>query len=380
MTLVSDYQPLRSLGDEWLRFAAVECTQDPLYVQICRVVAESPELLGLCMLTRPEQRRPNLLLAAIHERVLAGVPHALRDYFPSVGGSRAPDAALSAALHDFVARQQDQIVAQLRGRHTQTNEIGRCAVLWPVLAHIAQAARGAPLALLDVGSSAGLNLGVDAYTVRYQRAGGELLTVGKPGNEVAQVHCDLRGDEQALCDLVVSGAGWRLAHRLGLDPMPVDVHDAVATRWLQACVWPCDTVRQQRLGLALGMARQRGWLVQRTGASSVEAIHTWLDGLPRTVQPVVLNSWVLCYFSDQERAQHEQAMTDLVRRRGVVWVSAEAPALRPKGLALPVAPPHDPKGATLWCQVSRFEAALAQRALAWSHPHGAWLQWLGQAM
>ena len=41
----------------------------------------------------------------------------------------------------------------MRTRATQTNEAGRCAILLPVLAALPQ-----PLALLDVGASAGLCL------------------------------------------------------------------------------------------------------------------------------------------------------------------------------------------------------------------------------
>ena len=377
MTHDSDADVLQTLADEWRRFSAVECTQDTLYVAICSLVAQSSDLLGLCLQTRPEQRRPNLLLAAIHERVLAGESHALSDYFPSVGGQRAPDAELGATLRDFVAQQQGPISAHLRHRHTQTNEIGRCVALWPVLAHIAQESGGAALALLDVGSSAGLNLGVDAYTLCYHCGGASVHVGGAPRTDVPLLRCELRGERSPLDGLGEPVGGWRLSHRLGLDPMPVDVRDTDATRWLQACVWPCDLVRQQRLVLALELARQHGWQVQQTSPSCIEAIHTWLDGLPSAVQPVVLNSWVLCYFSDQERARHEQAMIDLVRQRGVVWVSAETPSLRPTDMALPATPPHDSKGATLWCQVSHHAGEVRQRALAWSHPHGAWLQWLG---
>ncbi|MBK9237177.1 MAG: DUF2332 domain-containing protein [Rhodoferax sp.] len=301
----------------------------------------------------------------------------LSDYFPSVGGQRAPDAELGATLRDFVAQQQGPISAHLRHRHTQTNEIGRCVALWPVLAHIAQESGGAALALLDVGSSAGLNLGVDAYTLCYHCGGASVHVGGAPRTDCRCCVASCVGSaarSMGCANLPVAGA---LSHRLGLDPMPVDVRDTDATRWLQACVWPCDLVRQQRLALALELARQHGWQVKQTGPSCIEAIHAWLDGLPSAVQPVVLNSWVLCYFSEQERARHEQAMIDLVRQRGVVWVSAETPSLRPTDMALPATPPHDSKGATLWCQVSHHAGEVRQRALAWSHPHGAWLQWLG---
>jgi len=79
------------------------------------------------------QARPNLLLAALHERVLAGVPHDLAAYYPSVGGERAPDAALADSLHRFVRAERPRLLEHLRLRSTQTNEIGRCAVLWPAL-------------------------------------------------------------------------------------------------------------------------------------------------------------------------------------------------------------------------------------------------------
>ena len=50
----------------------------------------------------------------------------------------------------------------MRVRATQTNEAGRCAVLLPVLAALPQ-----PLALLEVGASAGLCLYPDRYAYRY---------------------------------------------------------------------------------------------------------------------------------------------------------------------------------------------------------------------
>src|SRR6185503_14917277 len=106
-----------ALARLFTHFADREVTGDPLYVALCRHVAAQPDLLALMQHAPPTQRVPNLLLAAVHERVLAGVSHDLRAYFPSAGGTRAPDAALPA--------------------------------------------------LFDFGSSAGLNLGVDGYRYDY---------------------------------------------------------------------------------------------------------------------------------------------------------------------------------------------------------------------
>ena len=83
-----------ALAKHFSYFADHEVTDDPLYVALCRHVAARPDLLELMQHAPPTQRVPNLLLASVHDRVLAGVPHALREYFPSAGGTRAPDAAI----------------------------------------------------------------------------------------------------------------------------------------------------------------------------------------------------------------------------------------------------------------------------------------------
>ena len=59
-----------------------------------------------------------------------------------------------------------------------------------------------------------------------------------------------------------------------------------------------------------------------------------------------------------------------MRERGLLWLSAEAASLRPPGLAEPPPPPET--AATLWTLQGRDGA----RALAWSHAHGRWVQWL----
>ncbi|CAN5220470.1 DUF2332 domain-containing protein [soil metagenome] len=350
---------------QFRKFAAVECPQDPLYVAICQAVADAPALLALMDHAPPTQARPNLLLAALHERVLAGVEHPLAAYYPSVGGERMPDAALPALLLDFAQREQTALIAHLRQRSTQTNEIGRCAVLWPALAHIAALAGGKNLALLDFGSSAGLNLGVDGYCYDYGRFSlGAPAATGRP-----QVACDWRGEPPA------ASTAWRLVSRLGLDVAPVDLQDEAAARWLRACVWPHDRERAQRLDLAIACAQAARWQVLQAD-DGLAAVEAWLDALPADLQPVLFNSWVLAYFEPPALAQFQAQVARWVRERGLVWLSAEAPALRPPGLALP---PPDGSGesATLWSlQWADDGGQMQQTALAWSHPHGRWLHWL----
>ncbi|MEO6407717.1 MAG: DUF2332 domain-containing protein [Burkholderiaceae bacterium] len=343
---------------------------DALYAALCRQVAARPDWLAMLWRAPPGQQLPNLWLAALHERILGGIAHPLAAYFESVGGTRAPDAALADAFADFVAQEQAAMLASIATRSTQTNEIGRCAVLWPALCHIAQASGGRDLALLDFGCSAGLNLGVDRYAY----------------GEVESTESLHEATDDAIPHLVCRRVGPvalpsvnpapRIVERLGIDPAPVDVNGADALRWLRACIWPGDHARQRRLLEAAALARREGWAVRRE-ADCLAAIEPWLDALPHGVTPVVFHSWVLHYVDRDELGRHVTAMTALVRERGVQWLSAEGPHVRIAELDLP--PPfeseEDRVATTLWTLCSAPQGSVRFELLARSHAHGRWVEW-----
>jgi hypothetical protein len=240
-------------------------------------------------------------------------------------------------------------------------------VLWPALQHIATRLQAPALALADLGSSAGLNLGVDEYRYDY----GSFQLGAPPGPQRLLIRSRWEGAAPP------AATPWRLVQRLGLDPAPIDVADESAVRWLRACLWPHDLERAQRLEQALALARRRGCPVQRT-EEGLAALEGWLAGLPAGVRPVLFNSWVLAYFDTAALARLQAGVARLARERGLVWLCAEAPALRPPGLACPPLPPGEsPSSATLWSlQWAAADGRLQQQALAWSHPHGSWLRWL----
>ena len=363
-----------ALARHFTYFADHEVTGDPLYVALCRLVAARPDLLELMQHAPPTQRVPNLLLASVHDRVLAGVPHALREYFPSAGGTRAPDGSLAATFDDFIAAQREALCGLLATRSTQTNEIGRCAVLWPALAALAHRCGRARLALFDFGSSAGLNLGVDGYCYDYGA-----FTLGDASSDVPPIDCHVVGGRAELQG--VAAHTPQIVARIGVDPAPVDVRDDAQVRWLRACLWPYDRVRLVRFDQAVKAARQRGLHVQRRDDCAA-AIEPWLETVPAGVQPVVFNSWVLHYFDKAARAAHVQHMRELVQRRGIAWLSAEG-----AHIALGDTPPAEggdasvndeqlAKGSLWWLTLPCEGAAPITTLLARSHPHGRWVQWL----
>ena len=357
------------------RFAREESSQEPLYAALCAVAAQDERALALLAEAPPEQRKANLLLAALHERVLAGAAPELAAYYPSAGGERAVDDGLAAALRGCLVRQWPALVEHLRHGATQTNEVARCAAIWPALGAAARATGAHDLALLDVGCSAGLNLGVDRYPLRYRTDDGGWHARGAaPDGRAAEIESRWLGPAALPGD-----AGWRIALRHGLDPAPVDVNDPARLRWLQACLWPQDARRRERLDRAA--AQLQGLPVTLTQADDcIAAIEPWLASLPAGVQPVLLTSWVLYYFSAADLARLRATADRLARSHGLAWVCGELPALSARDREPPPVPELPPQesaaSATLWTLRHAAHGHIAERHLAWSHPHGRWLQWL----
>lgn len=361
-----------------LRAFAREHRPEALYAHLALLMAERPPALALLQAAPPTQRRSTLLFAAVHDRLLAlhasRAPRpALAAYYASLGGTRAPDAGLGAALDAFVEAEAAPLRDTIAQRTTQTNEVGRCAVLWPALAEIARQNGGRPLALFDFGCSAGLNLSVDAVHITYQHADGAPgFEAGSADEQAPRLQCRLLG-------LAPPVTPWHIGHRLGVDRAPVALDDERALRWLRACLWPGETARAERFERALALARAARHQVRAT-TDGVDALATWLHALPAGVTPVLFNSWVLAYFSPAELADHTARVLALVRDHGLAWLSAEDDERLAATTGLPAEPTRH-AGATgtptHWSLTTRdARGGVAGRLLARSHPHGEWLEWL----
>jgi hypothetical protein len=353
------------------------------YDTICRGVADDPDILALIGEAPVAQRRPNLLLAAVHFLLLSGVHHPLAAHYDTVvqaEGDRAapehratPDHDVVVDFTDFCLTHRSQLLELIAVRSTQTNEVGRCTALLPALSHIAMGyPPGQPLSLLDLGTSAGLNLLFDAYAYTYrQRSDGAVLHAGSDGSGV-QLECTVRSELSALPPLTLPP----IAGRIGIDAKPIDPTSDEEARWLLACVWPDNVGRFVRLREALATART---------TSTPAVIHRGdiVDDLPAvaaTIDPefplIIFHSWVAAYLSPDRQGELVQAVRDLSRSRPVHYVYAEAPRETP-GLPTPPSPVPVPPAkdglatALVW---SAADGAPPVR-LADMHHHGNWLQW-----
>ena len=315
------------------QFADRECKgYSDAYYQLALAVADDDEVIRF--LAPMPVIQPNLFFASI--QFLVG-----REHMPSTG----PE------LRTFLTRHRAQISDVMRSRRTQTNEVGRCAVLLPALPP-------GPLAIIEVGASAGLCLLLDEFSYDFGTA-----RVGVLSSPV-RLQCKLAGP------VPVPPTIPKIFWRHGLDSHPIDVRDDDAVRWLLSCVWADHHERRQRLDRAIELARREPPAI-RTG-DLVDGLPALLAEVPDDAHLVVFHSAVLSYVSADHRQAFAAVLASESKRRDVVWVSNEGQGIIPEIAAL--APPLNDLqfllGRTTFTHGRRHDELLGL-----AHPHGAELTW-----
>lgn len=315
-------------AERYRRFARTEARgRSALYEALCHGVAGDHQVLAFLGRLPPPKRQPTLLLAAVRY----------------CWGTQPDYQTFRAAVLDH----SEQVAATMLARRVQTNEVGRCATLLPVLARLPQ-----PLAILEVGTAAGLCLLLDRFG--YDYGGHRLRPEG--GQEPLVLPCRPIGPVPV--PQVVPTVAWRA----GIDIAPLDVADEADRAWLEALVWPGQAERLARLRSAMDLARADPPTVVR--ADLVEGLADLAADAPGHATLVVFHSAALGHLSEPEHAR----FAGEVARLGAVWLSNEGPTCLP-GIVPPAPAEGVPAG-------SHFVLGQGgRRALALAHPHGDWLAW-----
>ncbi|GII54938.1 hypothetical protein Pth03_33270 [Planotetraspora thailandica] len=299
-------------------FAATQCRgRSPVYETLSEGIADDDTLLDLLMATPGEQRRPSLLFAAVNLLLASDPGSALADYYPTHGGRRPVDGLLVPTFAAFCAEHRDELTRLLRSRSTQTNEIRRCVALRLGLDHVHRLWPG-PLALVEAGASAGLNLLVDRY--RYRVGGQEASSaVASP----VTITCEVRGSAPAG---QILGPVTEITRRLGIDRHPVDLADPIARAWLEAFIWPEQAGDLATLRGAIDLAVSAPAVTVVQGDATADTARL-LGELPGREPVVVFTATLLSYLDADARTAFVAQIEQAAARRPVAWVFAEAPGL-----------------------------------------------------
>ncbi len=226
--------------------------------------------------------RPNLLLAALrYSALIEGPAHPL--YAAVVHDPPDLDAVTPSALAGAIAPARGDFWQAVATRGMQTNETTR-AVAWMWPAHLlARAGVTRPLALVDLGASAGLNLIADRLPIPWtDELGSPLELTPRP---VVRV-------------------------RLGLDRAPVDVRGEDGVLWLRACVWAGDRAREERLELAIAEfgARAGGDDGPRLEACNLVDAPARLQAIDESLTVLAFQTIVRDYLSTKDLERYENGM------------------------------------------------------------------------
>jgi hypothetical protein len=284
-----------------LRWQAGWCERlgSPLYTAILEAAADDVEGAGPAWrLLAGREREPARsflalrLAGAVHRLVLMGRLPELAALYPSAGGhadiERAP-----ARFIEVLADHADEVHGYL-DRPVQTNEVGRCAGLIGGFLLVAQETQ-LPLAVFEVGASAGLNLRFDRYLY------------SAPGASWGDAQSPVRFDDAFASVTPPLETQLEVAERRGCDRNPLDPRAEEDRLTLMSYVWPDQSYRFELLRGALAIAARDDVVVERAGAA--EWAQAVLGERRSGVATVLFHSIVVQYLSPEEGSALHAAIT-----------------------------------------------------------------------
>ena len=335
------------------RFAADRCGDyAPLYAHLSSHIACDRGLLAIARHAGPGQSQPDLMLAAVHY-LLAGRPgSALTRFYATLEPDPAQPGGAFPHFRDFCLAHRDELAVLVGSKLVQTNEVRRCCYLYPAVLLAARLAAPAPLALIEVGASAGLNLCLDGYTYDYGTK-----TITRDPRSPLTLQCELRGGTPPPLALPAPPITWRA----GIDLNPLDPLNPGDAAWLRALVWADHPGRARLLDDAIQAVRGRPAAPLHRG-DAAELLPAIATSAPRNAALCIMHTAFLAHLTRTDRTRFERQVTELSNERPVFWISAET---------------HDDPGEPrLRLTVCENGMVIGRHALAHYQSHGAWLEWV----
>lgn len=322
----------------------------PIYARLCTAIADglTPDShTGARVLGWPGEPTRDALplrfIGGLHALVQAGADPALAAVFQ---GKTTDNDAIVAAVNAALAAHDELLWPWLDGP-PQTNEPGRSGALIVGLLEIARR-HGPAIELLEIGSSAGLNLLIDRYAFDLGgvRMGPADAPVTISPDWIGQPPVPTPIDFVSVC---------------GCDVRPLDATDPAVEARLAAYVWADTPARGERLRQAIAMQRAKPVdLVQADAADWIEArlAEPQQAGVTRVLMHSVVWQYLPQDSADRVRAVMNAAGDRATAERPLGWVMMEPDrAFAHQVIRVKSWPGHDD-----W------------QVIATAHAHGAWVK------
>jgi hypothetical protein len=288
---------------------------------------------------------PLRLMGAVHWLVLGGEAPQLSKFYPSVGGTVDLDGAWIAFKHTIQQHMAD--LGRLITNPVQTNDVGRSGSLLGGFALIAERTR-LPLRLLEIGTSAGLNLRWDRYRYEWSSGGwGDIASAVRLENVFVGAAPSIPPHIQ-------------IVERSGCDPLPVDISNDSGRLTLLSYIWSDQLERIERARAAVEIARNVPCFIDKSNGA--EWLEERLERSTVGVATVIFHSFVWSYISDREQRRIAAAIQNAASR-----VSEDAP------LAWLRMEPNDDNAFEIRL---RIQPGFEEQIIGTSRPHSPSVSWL----
>ncbi len=339
------------LSEAFLAFARLECREtSPLYCSLSEAIAVDEELLQIAGQAPAGQPVSNLLFAAVHYLLVADPTHPLADYYTTCTTEPKDPTQAFPAFKDFVLSHQREMIELLQTRLVQTNEVRRCAFLLPAFQFALRYFEPRPVALLEIGCSAGLNLLWDRYRYEYDESRDVYGLYGDLSSPVL-ITSDFCADHPD----VLSDPRPTVSQRIGIDLNVIDTSIPAEADWIKALIWPEHHWRRCLMDAAIKRRSEFDLdLRNGNGFAQVEEIATEvsLDSLLCIYHTHAANQ-----ISQAERESFLKTVNKLGHHRDLVHIFNNL---------------HD---ALLRLQIYR-DGQLSEMPLVNTDGHGSWIDWL----
>jgi hypothetical protein len=280
----------------FLRESTAYRVSSPLFSSLARASSEDDDMIELVAATRPGQSKGLLIFYVVQFLLMKSPETPLAQYFPSLTEHPKPAVEAFDTFREFCLEHRDEITELLSWRTVNTNLVEKAICLVPAFRYIQQLAGGAPLTLLELCCSAGINMLFDQYHYDYGVAG----SVG-PSDSPVQLECKIIGSGRPPVDVMP-----HIAQRVGVDLVKVNTSDPLEQLWMQAVLCPEWNAERRRLKAALSIRTQHELRIIQGDALGV--VGPLLDEL--SGQLCILMSYCIGHWSNESVI----ALDELLRR------------------------------------------------------------------
>lgn len=218
----------------------------PLYLYLHQCLQQDSQLLALRALVDQRHPIPLVFFSTVNALVLRERPQPLVEFYPYLHRPARVATEAWPFFRAFCLEHQEELRRLLPTARMQTNEVTRCANLLPAFKLVYERS-GKPLALIELGASAGLNLAWDRYGYIYHAPDQRVIEYGDASSPV-KLHCQVTGEPPLPIEVSIS---WRR----GIDLFPLDITNEQDVRSLLSYIWPEEVERYHLLAQAIELAR-----------------------------------------------------------------------------------------------------------------------------